>query len=117
MSHLASLPRNVRVAFYSPGMVGIGHMRRNLLVAQALSNSFLKPITLLIAESREANVLSMPAGGDCLTLPALRKEYDGKCQPRSAEVGDLRFDLERERGFRQRHGEICLGVSSSKNLN
>src|SRR6266478_975795 len=74
--------RGRRIALYSPGMVGIGHMRRNLLIAQTLADSPLKPIILMIAETREANVLSMPPGGDCLTLPALRKESNGQASPR-----------------------------------
>jgi predicted glycosyltransferase len=71
-----------RIALYSPGMVGIGHMRRNLLIAQTLASSSLQPTILMIAETREANVLSIPPGGDCLTLPALRKEANGKAGPR-----------------------------------
>ena len=63
-------------------MVGIGHMRRNLLIAQTLAGSPLQAVILMIAEAREANVLTLPPGGDCLTLPALRKEFDGQCRPR-----------------------------------
>jgi predicted glycosyltransferase len=63
-------------------MVGIGHMRRNLLIAQTLACSPLQAVVLMIAEAREANVLAMPPGGDCLTLPALCKDADGHCRPR-----------------------------------
>src|SRR5438132_1352528 len=79
------LPRR-RIALYSPGMVGIGHMRRNLLIAQLLAHSRLRPIILIIAETREANLLSMPPGGDCLTLPALRKEANGECRARYLDI-------------------------------
>jgi predicted glycosyltransferase len=75
-----------RIALYSPGMVGIGHMRRNLLIAQCLAASRLQPIILMIAETREANLLSMPQGGDCLTLPALRKEANGECRARYLDI-------------------------------
>ncbi len=78
--------RRLRVALYSPGMVGIGHMRRNLLIAQTLAAPDVNATVLMIAEAREANVLSLPPGGDCLTLPALRKEYDGDCGPRYLDV-------------------------------
>ncbi|HUG28226.1 MAG TPA: hypothetical protein VMK53_08005, partial [Gemmatimonadales bacterium] len=44
----------LRIALYSPGMVGLGHMRRNLLIAHALGASSLKPALLLLAEAREA---------------------------------------------------------------
>jgi predicted glycosyltransferase len=76
----------LRLALYSPGMVGIGHMRRNLLIAQALAGSPVRPVILMIAEAREANVLTMPPRGDCLTLPALRKEIDGECRPRYLDL-------------------------------
>jgi predicted glycosyltransferase len=76
----------LRIALYSPGMVGIGHMRRNLLIAQTLAFSRLQPIILMIAETREANVLSMPPGGDCLTLPALRKDANGECRARYLDL-------------------------------
>jgi predicted glycosyltransferase len=75
-----------RIALYSPGMVGIGHMRRNLRIAQALADSPLEAVVLMIAEAREANVLALPPGGDCLTLPALRKEADGCCKPRYLNI-------------------------------
>jgi predicted glycosyltransferase len=75
-----------RVALYSPGMVGIGHMRRNLLIAQTLAYSRLQPSILMIAETREATVLSMPPGSDCLTLPALRKETNGECRARYLDI-------------------------------
>ena len=78
-----------RIALYSSGMVGLGHMRRNLLIAQALARSRLRSVNLLIAESREATafVNAMPPGTDCLTLPALRKDANGHCQARYLNVG------------------------------
>ncbi len=78
--------RPLRIALYSPGMVGIGHMRRNLLIAQTLAGSPLRAVILMIAEAREASVLALPPGGDCLTLPALCKEPDGECRPRYLDI-------------------------------
>jgi predicted glycosyltransferase len=88
MNHFfdAGPSRKWRIALYSPGMVGIGHMRRNLLIAQTLADSPLRAVILMIAEAREANVLSLPPGGDCLTLPALQKEFDGRCKPRCLDT-------------------------------
>lgn len=63
-------------------MVGLGHMRRNLLVAQALASGLPEAAILLVAEAREASALPMPPGVDCLTLPALQKHSDGSCSPR-----------------------------------
>jgi predicted glycosyltransferase len=57
-------------------------MRRNLLIGQTLVRSFSDVVTLMIAEARQACAFAMPPRMDCLSLPALRKLPDGKCQPR-----------------------------------
>src|SRR5438309_7941952 len=80
--------RKCRVAMYSPGMVGLGHIRRHASIAHALSRSSLQPIIVMIAEARKAGALPMPEGVDCVTLPALRKEADGSCKPRYLDVSD-----------------------------
>src|SRR5438067_3757662 len=71
-----------RVAMYSQGMVGFGHIRRNASIAQALRGSALQPSIVLIAEAWQAGALLLPAGVDCVTLPALRREADGGFNPR-----------------------------------
>jgi predicted glycosyltransferase len=91
MHHLAGQPihistRKKRIALYSPGMVGLGHMRRNLLVAQTLARPPIEATILMVAEARQASALAMPPGMDCLTLPAMRKELDGGCRPRYLEI-------------------------------
>jgi predicted glycosyltransferase/glutathione synthase/RimK-type ligase-like ATP-grasp enzyme len=70
-------PQAPRVALYSQGMVGFGHIRRNASIAQALRGSDLQPAIVMIAEAWQAGALLMPAGIDCVTLPALRLEADG----------------------------------------
>ncbi|MFO8003216.1 glycosyltransferase family protein [Roseovarius sp.] len=72
-----------KIALYSHDTMGLGHVRRNLLIAQALADSPLNASTLLIAGVREAGAFVMPRGGDCLTLPAYRKERNGEYAPRS----------------------------------
>ena len=72
-------PRQLRIALYSPGIAGLGHMRRNLLIGQTLVRSFPGAAILMIAEARQACAFAMPARMDCLSLPALRKQPDGKC--------------------------------------
>src|SRR5947207_5438465 len=76
--------KKVRIALYSPGIVGLGHLRRNLLISQTLAQSALYPVNLIVAEAREASayVNAMPAGVDCVTLPGLSKSVNGDCQPR-----------------------------------
>jgi predicted glycosyltransferase/glutathione synthase/RimK-type ligase-like ATP-grasp enzyme len=78
----ASQALRPRVAMYSQGMVGFGHIRRNASIAQALRGSPLQPSIVLIAEAWQAGALPMPPGVDCVTLPALRREVDGGYNPR-----------------------------------
>jgi predicted glycosyltransferase len=80
-------PRKHRIAMYSPGVVGLGHLRRQLLIAQTLAKASPDPAILLIAETRQAGAFSIAQGLDCLILPALRKNSDGGFQPRSLGVG------------------------------
>ena len=80
--------RPFRVATYSPGMVGFGHIRRNASIAHALRDSTLRPAVMMLAEAWQAGALPMPPGVDCVTLPALRKEEDGVYIPRFVEISD-----------------------------
>ena len=63
-----------RVALYSHDTMGLGHMRRNLLIAGALAAGPTPAVILLIAGAREVHACGVPAGVDCLSLPALWKE-------------------------------------------
>jgi predicted glycosyltransferase len=76
----------VRVALYSHDTMGVGHMRRNLLIAGALAASHSPAAILLIAGAREVNAFAVPAGVDTLSLPALHKQHDGHYQPRHLDL-------------------------------
>src|SRR5438552_3982992 len=80
--------KKLRIALYSPGIVGLGHVRRNLVIAQTLACSPLQPIALMVTEAREAGiyVTEMPPRMDCLTLPGLSKSRDGDCKPRYLDL-------------------------------
>jgi predicted glycosyltransferase len=78
--------RRSRVALYSHDTIGIGHMRRNLLIAQALSRAANPPVILLIAGAREINAFGVPEGADYLSLPALHKSSNGDYQPRHLDI-------------------------------
>ena len=83
----ATLPsRGVRIALYSHDTMGIGHMRRNLLIAQRLAEKPVSATILLIAGAREANAFVLPVNVDCLTLPAFGKTAEGSYRPRSLDV-------------------------------
>ena len=78
--------RPVRVALYSHDTVGLGHMRRNLLIARTLASSDVQPVILMIAGGREAALFTIPPGVDCLTLPALQKDTGGHYRSRHLNV-------------------------------
>jgi predicted glycosyltransferase len=76
----------LRVALYSHDTMGLGHMRRNMLIAQTLAAPPLNATTLLICGAAEARAFSMPPGVDCLTLPSLRKNEAGEYGSRHLEL-------------------------------
>lgn len=78
--------RRPRVALYSHDTMGLGHMRRSLLIAQAVAGANRAASVMLIAGARQANAFTMPQGVDCLTLPAIQKDGHGQYRPRSLDV-------------------------------
>jgi predicted glycosyltransferase len=77
---------SVRIAFYSHDTLGLGHTRRNLLIATALTRSGLQVDMLLITGTYAAARFALPPGTDCLTLPSLRKDLDGSYASRSLDM-------------------------------
>lgn len=78
--------RKPRIALYSHDTMGLGHMRRNLLIAKSLVASDIEPTILMLAGAREASFFDLPRGVDTLTLPALRKQSDGQYGSRNLGV-------------------------------
>lgn len=79
-------PPPARVALYSHDTMGLGHMRRNLLLAQTLRRSPLHAVSLVLAGAREAAAFTMPPGVDCLTVPALSKDRRGQYGTRQMPI-------------------------------
>ena len=69
--------KKLRIALYSHDTMGLGHIRRNLLVAQSLVESCCKTDIMLIAGAKEAGAFKIPLNVDCLTLPSLCKQVNG----------------------------------------
>ncbi len=67
----------LRVALYSHDTVGLGHLRRNLLIADSLARSEMQASNLLIAGAHEANFFRLPERSDLFTLPRWRKDDSG----------------------------------------
>jgi predicted glycosyltransferase len=65
-----------RIAFYSYDEHGLGHVRRSIAVAQAVSAAAPSSI-LLIAGAREAALFRLPEGTDTLALPAPGTDFNG----------------------------------------
>jgi predicted glycosyltransferase len=62
--------------------MGLGHMRRNLLLANALRRFPVRADVLLISGARELNAFPLPAGVDCVTLPGFSKVWRKHYIPR-----------------------------------
>ncbi len=75
-----------RIALYSHDTQGLGHVRRNLLVARALRQGGAASAILLLSGVREAAAFAMPEGVDCLTLQSLGRGVYGRYFPRSLSV-------------------------------
>ena len=83
--------RRIRVVLYSHDTMGLGHIRRNLLLAQGLSELRLSIDILLITGARESINFSLPKNVDLVVLPALHKSNDGSYRARNlgVELNDL----------------------------
>ena len=76
-----------RIALYSHDTMGLGHIRRNQLIAMALAAPPLNATVLLITGVREGGAFPMPQGIDSVVLPAYRKDADGGYSSRSLNIG------------------------------
>jgi predicted glycosyltransferase len=70
-------------------MIGLGHMRRNLNLVRRFAARYPGGSFLMLTEAREAGSFDFPENVDCLSLPAVRKDLDGRCSARR-----LRVDLD-----------------------
>lgn len=78
--------RQFRVAMYSHDTMGLGHTRRNLLIAHTLACPPLNAAVLMITGACESIAFAMPPGVDCLALPALHKALDGRYLSRRIDL-------------------------------
>jgi len=65
-----------RIAFYSYDEHGLGHVRRSIAIAHALTAARPTSI-LLVAGAREAALFKLPEGTDTLALPAPSTDFNG----------------------------------------
>lgn len=76
------------MALYSHDTLGLGHLRRNLAIATALTGLEPAPEVLLVAGAAELRAFALPTGSDALTLPGIAKDAHGAYAPRTLG-GDL----------------------------
>ena len=75
-----------RVVLYSHDTMGLGHMRRNLLIAQSIAQSDLNASVLLIAGAKEIGKFDTSTGVDCLVLPSYQKAMNGQYSSRHLDL-------------------------------
>lgn len=70
-------PRTRRIALYSHDTQGIGHVRRNSLIAAAIVAGHPDVAVLLLSGAPESTALPMPPRTDLVTVPSLAKDRAG----------------------------------------
>jgi predicted glycosyltransferase len=74
----------LKIAIYSHDAMGLGHMRRNLLISEALGNVNTPPHVLLIAGAPELGAFTLPSHVDAVMLPPFVKTPNSGYVPRTA---------------------------------
>lgn len=72
-----------RLAFYSHDTMGLGHIRRNILLTDAILKAVPQTEVLLINGVHESGNFYLPKGADFITLPSYFKNPEGDYFPRS----------------------------------
>jgi predicted glycosyltransferase len=97
--------RGMRIVLYSHDTMGLGHVRRNLLIAQTLATCHLQANVLIVSGAREAGNFITPPGVEIMVLPSVKKETDGNYQSKRLKISlndliDIRGKI------------ICSGISA-----
>ncbi len=88
----------MRVLLYSHDSFGLGHLRRNLNIAQALTSGNEHAEVIIVTGSPCATHFPMPPRVDVVKLPAVTKNAEGRYVPRSLG-GELDFSIELRRAL------------------
>ena len=76
----------LRIALYSHDTQGLGHIRRNMLIASSFVQAHIPVDILLISSAGVATSFEVPEGVDFLVLPAIAKESNGRYRSRSMHL-------------------------------
>src|SRR5262245_19853251 len=66
--------------------MGLGHIRRNQLIAHTLADSFLQPNILMISGTPQAAAFALTSNVDRLILPSFIKDTSGNYKPKSSHL-------------------------------
>lgn len=83
MSKLSHLKHAPRIAFYSHDTMGLGHIRRNMLLSQSILEANPEADVLLLSGVRESGAFKLPKGADSVTMPTYFKTKEGEYIPKS----------------------------------
>ncbi|HAO0394835.1 TPA: glycosyl transferase family 28 [Escherichia coli] len=106
----------MKLVFYSHDTMGLGHFRRNLLLADAVQKKFSDTEVLLINSARESGLFTLPSRSDILTLPAYAKTLSGKYHPRSLGNNIRKLVSLRRQIIRAALREFCPDVMVVDNV-
>lgn len=76
-----------RVALYGHDTVGLGHVRRNLALAGAISRTAEQPDVLVVSGAAEATAYDLPPRVDVVVVPGVRKDENGRYRSRRLGSG------------------------------
>lgn len=68
----------LRVLLYSHDSVGLGHLRRNLAIANKIAASFPNSNVLIVTGSPCATQFQLPANTDMIKIPSISKDSKGR---------------------------------------
>ncbi len=68
----------LRLLLYSHDSVGLGHLRRNLAIANEIAATFPRSSTLLVTGSPCATQFQLPANTDLIKMPSISKNEQGQ---------------------------------------
>jgi len=79
-------PLSLNIAFYSHDTMGLGHIRRNMFLADILLRAYPGSNALLVTGSHQASRLTAHPRLDFLVLPAVCKQINGAYQSRKLDI-------------------------------
>ena len=77
---------SLRVAFYSHNGFGLGHLRRNLLLAEGILGQRPNADVLIITGSAGLAQFPLPPAIDVIKLPSVRKQATGRWRPHALDI-------------------------------